>query len=478
MSNLSLSLTTTLARYFSSLMLEDVPVDVRAEARRLFLDWIGCAIAGSRTSIAPKVSGLVDFFGAGNTTSIVGRPQKGSLVGALYANARLANCMDLDDTFPVAHHFGCGAVASALALAETREATGAKFLQALIAAYELGGRVATALGQIARFKDGRITGYPSFYSLSAPLVFAAAGAAIQLFSQDEKRACETFGIAGSNTPLPAAMKWASSLDLPDCKYADAGWTAITGVFAAQSAQLGATGFADIFDGNHSVIRMSGTDSFNPDHLIGELGSRWMLRDVCYKPWPTCGWTHQPLTALVKALGKTRVKIEHIERIVILTNEFTSTARFQNPAPRTFCSRQFSIPHAVAMMLLGVPVGSAWLDEAQDGNMDVKAIREKVHVENWDHANTWGQHLVREQTRNMPARATVFMRDGTKVEADADFAFGNPWLPDTAWGDEQVIRKFRIASELPEREADTIIDAIMDIEKASNVEPIVSILRAI
>ncbi|QOZ66639.1 hypothetical protein [Bradyrhizobium arachidis] len=47
--------------------------------------------------------------------------------------------MDLDETFPVRHHFGAGAVVAALALAAVRKATGSQFLQGLIAGYELGG---------------------------------------------------------------------------------------------------------------------------------------------------------------------------------------------------------------------------------------------------------------------------------------------------------------------------------------------------
>lgn len=478
MKEVTTSLTGELARFFSKLNLGDVPASVRAEARRLALDSIGCLISAARTRMAPIAYGLAEFLGGGGSASVVGRTRRASLAGALYANGRLANCMDLDDTFPIVHHFGSATVVAALALAEARRATGAQFLQAMIAGYELGGRVASALGQVLFFEDGRVVGYPQLYSLSAPIVFAAAGAAIQLERQSEALARETFGIAGSNTPVPALYKFANSLDLPDCKYADAGWAALAGVFAARSATLGATGFADVFDGNQNVIKWSGTDSFDSDLLVGSLGSRWMLADIVYKPWPSCGWTHQPLTALVKAAEKASIDPEQIERIIIGTNVFTSTPRFCNPSPRTFCSRQFSIPHAVAMLLLGVPIGPAWLDEAQDDNPKVRALREKVHVEEWNHANTFGSHLVREQTRNMPARAAILMRDGTRLEAESDFAFGNPWTTETAWGDEQVIEKFRVASGLSPDRANRIIDAILNIEAQPDIELVVAVLREV
>ncbi|MGY4257843.1 2-methylcitrate dehydratase PrpD [Bradyrhizobium sp. USDA 4516] len=473
----SLDLTGALARFASTLDLGDVPASIKASARLLLLDSIGCMMAGTRTRMAPIVYGSAEFLGNGNVASVVGRKERASLAGALYANGRLANCMDLDETFPAGHHFGATAVVSALALAESHKVTGSRFLQAMITGYELGGRVASALGPPMLFTEGCLTGFPLLYSCSASVVFAAAGVAIQLESQDDTLARQTLGIAGSNTPLPTTGMWgASTIDLPDCKYADAGWAALAGVFAARSAALGATGFSSIFDGDRGLIKMCGTDHFDPDALVGGFGARWMLADITYKPWPMCRWTHHPLTALVKAISEANIDVQKIERVVIGTNVLVCTPRFRNPAPRTFCSRQWSIPHAVAMILLGIPVGSAWLDPAQDDDQNVRTLREKVSIEHWGPANAFSTHLVRGQWRNMPARAAIMMRDGSRFEAETEFALGDPWTADTAYDDERVIEKFRAVSGLSSVRADELIQFVLDIETQPNVEAIASALR--
>lgn len=473
----SFDLTSSLARFASTLNLGDVPADIKAEARRLLLDSIGCMIAATRTRMAPIAYGVAEFFGNGDVASVVGREQRASLAGALYANGRLANCMDLDETFPVDHHFGSAAVVAALALAEMHKATGSQFLQAVITGYELGGRVASALGLPMLFTEESLSGFPVLYSWCAPAVFAATGAAIQLETQDETLARQTLGIAGSNTPLPTTQMWSSStLDLPDCKYADAGWAAFAGVFAAQSATLGATGFSTIFDGDRGLIKMSGTDRFNPDTLVGGFGSRWMLADITYKPWPMCRWAHHPLTALVKAVGKASIDVQQIERVVIGTNVLACSPRFSNPAPRSFSSRQWSIPHAVAMVLLGIPVGPAWLDPAQDDNQDVRVLREKVSIEHWGPADAFASHITREQWRNMPARVMIGMRDGTRLEAETAFALGDPWTIDTAYGDEHIIEKFRAVSGLSTARANEVVQAALNIEAQPDVEAIVTLLR--
>ncbi|MGY2803869.1 MmgE/PrpD family protein [Bradyrhizobium sp. USDA 4506] len=469
-------LTGALARFASTLRMADVPANVKADARRLLLDSIGCMIAATQTRIAPIALGLADFMGDGKVASIVGRKRRTSLAGALYANGRLANCMDLDETFPVGHHFGVAAVAAALALAEERKATGSQFLQAVIAGYELGGRVASASGPPVIVKDGRPAGLPVVYSFSSSMVFAAAGSAIQLESQSESLARQTLGIAGSNTPAPVANKWAELPDLPDCKYGDAGWAALAGVFAARSAGLDATGLPAILDGERSLIRVCGTDRVDLDALLGGFGSRWMLNDVTYKPWPTCRWTHQPLTALIKAAAKANIGAQQIKRIVIGTNLLLCTPRFINPKPRTFSSRQFSIPHAVAMALLHIPVGLAWLEEERDNDPIVRELREKVSVEHWEPADAFTNHIVRGQIRNMPARAMIVMRDGTRFEAETEFALGDPWTTETAYSDKHVVEKFRIATRLSTARANELIEAVMNVEVQPDVEPIASMLR--
>lgn len=475
----SFDLTSALARFASTLDLGDVPAKIKTNAHHLLLDSIGCMMAATRTRMAPIAYGSAEFLGNGSVASVVGCKQRASLAGALYANGRLANCMDLDETFPVAHHFGATAVVAALALAETHKATGSRFLQAVITGYELGGRVASALGQPMLFTEGRLTGFSALYSCSAPVVFAAAGAAIQLESQSETLARQTLGIAGSNTPLPTTGMWAScTIDLPDCKYADAGWAALAGVFGARSAALGATGFSNIFDGDRDLIKMSGTDHFDPDTLVGGFGARWMLADITFKPWPMCRWTHHPLTALIKAVGKASIDVHQIERVIIGTNVLVCTPRFSNPAPRTFCSRQWSIPHAVAMVLLGIPAGPAWLDPAQDDDQNVRTLREKVSIEHWTPANAFASQLVRGQWRNMPARATIVMRDGSRLEAETEFALGDPWTTDTAYDDEDVIEKFRTVSGLSSVRANEIIQAVLDIEAEPDVEAIASALRRV
>lgn len=462
-SNCTGELTASLANYFSGLALEHVPPAIQRNAKLLLLDTVGCMIAATKTSFAPIAYGSAEIFGSGDEVSVVGQRPRTSVAAAVYANARLGNCMDMDETFPVGHHFGVGAVTAALALAECNKRNGADTLLAIIAGYELGGRLASAAGPPMKVTDGRVTGYPDLYSFSTSVVFAAAGTALSIMNLDEDAARQTLGIAGSNAPVPVMSKWSESVDLPDCKYCDAGWCTLAGVFAARAASLGATGFESILDGSRGLIRMSGTENFDPDTLVGGFGEHWMLSDMTYKPWPTCRWTHQPLTALAALLERETVDWRDIRSIKLETNRLVCTPRFQNPTPRTFSSRQFSLPHMVAMLALGVPVGPEWLDSKQDDDPRVTALRRKVQIVHWDRADEFAEHIVRGQIRTMPARATVELGDRT-LSAETEFAQGDPWHSDTAYGEDRVIAKFRTISGLDSIRCDRLIDQVLSLEQ--------------
>jgi 2-methylcitrate dehydratase PrpD len=460
--------TGELATYCSSLRLADVPSPIAHAAKLLLLDSLGCIIAATGTPVAPVARASTTMFGSGDEATVAGRSGRGSLAAAIYANGRLANCMDLDETFPVGHHFGVGAVVAALALAEAHQRSGKDVLLALVAGYELGGRIASANGAPMYVEDGRVTGYPDLYGFSGSVAFAAAAAGIKLFDLDPAVARQALGLAGSNTPVPVMSKWSEAVDLPDCKYCDAGWCSLAGVFAVQAARLGMTGFDNILDGNRGLIRMLGTETFDRQSLVGGLGERWMLADLTYKPWPTCRWTHQPLTALAKALRQEPVDWRQVRRITIGTNLLLCTPRFRNAQPRTFCSRQFSIPHMVTMAVLGIPPGPQWLDERQDADPRVQPLRNKIVVEHWDRGDAFAHDIVHGQVRRMPARVTIELEGGRSVSADTEFALGDPWDPATAYDDAAVIDKFRVVTGLDAGAVDRIVDAALALESQPDV----------
>jgi len=70
------------------------------------------------------------------------------------------------------------------------------------------------------------------------------------------------------------------------------------------------------------------------------------------------WLGEPLTAFMVAGG-------------------ALIPRFTNTQPEGFVSLQFSIPHAIAMLLMQVPSGPQWLSADRAATPAVKAVRSRI-----------------------------------------------------------------------------------------------------
>jgi len=462
-----------LAGFFGTLRLDQIPPSIQREGKRLILDTLGCLDAGARSELGGLCRSLAELFGGEGTATVAGAGDGRSLLAAAYANGRMANCMDFDETFPLGVHFGVGAVTAALAVGEAEGLRGSEVLLAAIAGYELGARVAMAIGPMARVEDEKAVDYADVWGVAAPVVMAAAGAAAKGLGLDADTTTQAYGIAGSNAPLPVGHKWATSVHLPDCKYCDAGWCTVSGVFAALSAARNATGFATILDGDRGLARMCGAAAGNPAALTRGLGEKWLLADITYKPWPCCRFTHYPLTAFARLIETHGLQADEIEQAVVRTGPLAASERFTNPQPLTFVDRQYSYPHLMAMAALAVPPGE-WLDVRWADDPRVGAFKHNVKVERHRRGDEVWRMMEGGQFRGMPGGVSV-RANGRTFEADADFALGDPWTSETRFDDTRLFGKFRalVADDIGAR----MIEAVSDLENLSAVTPLMAPLRA-
>jgi len=464
--------TAVLAAYVCGLSLEAVPLQVRHEAKRLVLDTLGCLIAGIGCEIGSIAGIMAAWFGEQSRTTIVGAEARGSFLGAIYANARTANALDFDETFPVGAHFGSTGVVVALALAEEFGLSGSEMLLATIASYEVAGRVASQIGPVVQIEEGRVVGFPDVWGVAAPVVIAAAAATAKARQYDPSLFQHAITLAGSNAPLPVGAQWSAAVDLPNCKYCDAGWCAVTGTVAALSAQAGSRGFPNLLDDERGLARMYGVTNADSSLLTQDLGQHFMLEDITYKPWPSCRFTHYALTALAVLLARQSFAIDAIREVVVETGPLAASVRFTNPEPATFASQQFSYPHMIAMMLLHVPPGPAWFDPRHAVDPVVRALKAKTRVVQHPRGGQFAESFVRNQIRTMPGGIVIVTADGT-YKAESDYARGDPWSISTRFEDADILGKF--AALVPGEDGAELADAVMNLEHESSVSRIAAAL---
>ncbi|EUC13025.1 UNVERIFIED_ORG: 2-methylcitrate dehydratase PrpD [Burkholderia sp. CF145] len=436
------TLTQTLADFAVQTRFEDLPQPVVHEAKRLLLDTIGCALGAIDTTSGKIALEYVSMLGGTPHATVVGSDRRSSATAAAYANARLANVLDADDTFPTSTHFGNATVFSALALAELDKRSGRDLLGAIAVGFDVGARIGSWMGAPMQIENGKVIGWNELGGPAATITWAAIGASTHIARLDGRQANHAFGIGGSNSPQPTLRKWAESIEQPMYKYADAGWCAEIGVSSALLARLGSTGFKHILDGENAFWKFYGSPTHDDHALLAGLGTNWQILNTTYKPWPCCRWIHHPLTAFAQLLDQHALRPDEITRVVVRANPFALTPIFREQHPRDLLSAEFSHAHALAALVHGIPAGPRWYAAATMDDPRIAAFRERVTVVPEPSSSNIAEWMTGGQWRGVPGGVDIHAR-GTIFSATADNAIGDPWTGATRFTDEQITRKFGV-----------------------------------
>lgn len=443
------SLTQRLADFVVDTRFDDLPSAVVAESKRLLLDTLGCAAGAIGTESGRIALDYVSTLGGNPDATVLGRTQRSSVTAAAYANARLANVLDADDTFPTSTHFGNATIFSALALAELHQRSGRELLTAISVGFDIGARIGSWMGAPMQIENGKVIGWNELGGPAATITWAAIGASTSIAGLDRTQANHAFGIGGSNSPQPTLRKWAESVVQPMYKYADAGWCAETGVSAALLARLGSTGFKDILDGENAFWKFYGSPTHDDEALMAGLGNAWQILNTTYKPWPCCRWIHHPLTAFTRLLARHELRPEEIERVVVRANPFALTSIFREQQPGDSLSAEFSHAHALAAVAYDIPAGPRWYDRATMSDERITAFRKRVDVAPEPTSSNIAEWMTGGQWRGVPGGVDIHAR-GQIFSATADQSLGDPWTPETVFSNEQIYSKFNVMIGLDER----------------------------
>ena len=444
--------TAALATFAAAVDGRALPEAVRDQARRLLLDTVGCALGGHATEAgrlavrwATAGGGAGPAAGGDGPAAVLGTSRRLTPMLAAYANGRLAAVLDADETWPSARqtaHLAAASVTAALATVEARDGSGADLLAAIVAGYEVGARISDALIPSTDTAGPLRAGWGPGSPLGAT---AAASRGLGLVAAITAQA---LGIAGTHADAPP-LQWPSEQPAPMAKSADAGWHAMSAVAAAEMAALGLTGYPRVLDGDDGLWRALGYAGWDGAALLDGLGRQWRILDAAFKRWPCQYWMHPPLTALHVLLAAHRPDVAAIDRIVLETNPKSAGARFRDPEPLGEIDRAFSLPHAAAMITLGVPPGPRWLADDVAKEPAVRRLRAQIEVRLHQDAGRLAEWVVDHGFRDLPARATVHLADGRVLAADVRHGLGAPWSDETRLSDADLEQK---AHELAGRSA--------------------------
>lgn len=448
------SLSSQLARAVTGLTWADVPADVREVAKAHALDAIGIGLASTGMDYGEAVhtAGVRLSEGTGSSRVLgFGTPMPAA--NAALVDGTLMHGLDFDDTHIGAiYHATAPALAAALAVGEAAHADGETVLLAYVIGLEVGCRLAGAGAGLFHLQGFHPTGIAG--------TFAAACVAAKIRGLSAETLTSALGLCGSQA--------AGILELHESwlKRMHPGWAAHAGIAAATLAEAGFRGPATVFEGPAGVFATHIKQVPTAESLgLGDLGSRWMTRDIALKPYPCCHFTHAFADAafgVLAELGRDRISADEVVKIVApaapgLIPMVTIPAEVKI-APQTIYDALFSVQFVVANALTGRPVAlRTFYDEPLD-DPEVLAMAAVV---------TCPPDPDADFPATFPGEVEVHLTDGRVVRRRVTSSHGTPGdpMPET-----EVRTKFtELATRVvPAERADRIAELMQRLDQLADV----------
>ncbi|MEM7123134.1 MAG: MmgE/PrpD family protein [Pseudomonadota bacterium] len=446
-----MALAVDVATELQKIRFDDLPPDVVGKIKLLILDHLGCMISGGATDHARTLRKVLTKGDDGGDVSVFGTETRMTAANAAHANAHAASAFSLDDSYVRFGHPGASIIPAAIAVAEERDASGTDLLTAIVAGYEMSLRLGAAI-VATEPRDQQVKG------LACWQIFGAAAALAKLHGFSAMQTADVFGLAAIHAPVPFIRKFHSKpMNRLKNNY---GWANRGAITAAAFVEAGFHGNKEIFDGDSGFWVMAGSDRFDPDAMTNELGERFMVQDVGFKPYGVCRWIHTAIDCtreLMKSLGlnKDNLDVLHVETVEEFVRDFGGAW------PQSTLEAIFHIPYALALELHGKSSSLGLRDEDLN-DADLKRTGQKVTL-----AVLEGAAEAFYADARLPVRLTARRRDGTSRAVTAEWPTGQPKGP--PFGRDEVVGKF-FALALPvvgKDRAEALIAAV-DVLDETNV----------
>jgi 2-methylcitrate dehydratase PrpD len=406
--------TQSLVEFVASARTAELPDAARVEARRAFLNILGCMLGGSRQEAITRMHGaFAPFFGA-PTASLIGLKAKADALHACYINCLSSSVDSFDDNHADMIIHPAGPTASViLSLSGLRRIGGKEALNAFALGMEVMCRlcrsisVPPAKSSLAWVQTGIVGG------------MGAAVTAGTLLGLDAQAMGWALGIANSQaagfrgnhgtmcTPLMPAQ--AARTGLESALLAQQGFT------SSEISLEAKFGFCNVF-----------SISPNLPVLIEGLGTSFDFLGITYKPFPSGVVLNPIIEASLKAALDENFDAGAIKKVHVRANP-TAVTITDRKHPSDPMAAQLSLQHWVAASLSTGRATTAELSAEAVSNPGIVRLRDLVEIEADSH------------TTQEAASVTVMLENGSSIERRIDQCIGSATRP---MSDRELEDKFR------------------------------------
>jgi 2-methylcitrate dehydratase PrpD len=378
-------------------------------------------------------------------SSIIGRVLRTEPSKAALINGAAGTFLELDEGHRFARgHPAMHVMPAALAIAEKKNLSGKKLLNAFILGYEIGTRIGIACNLPISMQS-----HGTWGTVGASIAVAK----LMGYTREEMKQ-----IINVSSSLSLATSRRTALEGATVRNAYTGVSGHMGILAHQLVQSGFTGESD---GLRSVFGNVVSDTFSPELMIDGLGHRFEILRNYFKLHACCRYNHATLDALSSIIDQRqgrRILPNEVVKVEVIT--YSLAAQLSDQNPKNMRAGKFSIPFAVSSFIVHGSAGVESFTSQAINDPLIRALAQRVEV-------LEDPQLSAMLPDHRPSRVRVTLTDGTILEAHV---LSNKGDKESPYSQEELRTKyFKLARKAWDLNvAEAIHDAVMNLDKLDNV----------
>jgi 2-methylcitrate dehydratase PrpD len=427
-------------------------------ARAVTLDTLGAILAGSRLAENARLADLAAERSGSRTATLVGHRRQAEPMLAALANGTAGVSLEMDE----GNRWGGGHPAihvlpATLAVAEELGLDGRRFIEALVAGYEVTSR----LGGASQVR-------PNVHSHGTWGTAGAAVAVARLRGHDTSALRTVINLATSMSP---ANSWQPCFEGATIRNLYPGRSNMQGILATH---LLACGYTAVHDAPTDLYGTILGERFDPDAVVADVGADdrvavYRIERNYFKFHACCLYNHAVLDAVQSLVHAEGFSAPDVQRIRVTSLPFVT--RMADPSPANMLAAKFSVPYAVAAAVVkGTTDVSAFTDAVRE-DARVRELAGRVEV-----AGDASMSM-RDGPGRPTARVSVELGDGRVLTREAAVVYGDAANPRPRHDLESKFRALA-AETLDAAQANEVVDMVARLEHLPDVRGLTAVLSQV
>jgi 2-methylcitrate dehydratase PrpD len=436
----SIGATQRLAAYVAGISVQALPEAAREAARKLLLDGIGCMLAGTQGGPARSAAAMsAGLGGSGGPSTILISGSPATARDAAFVNGITLYSVGVNDIHKAScsHPGGC-VIPALLAVGEWQATPGGDMLAAMVAGYDVMGRLGRATMPSHRDRGFHPTGTYG--------AFAATATVGRLLKLDPATLASAFGVAGSQAAGLVCFQTDGALTM----VFHAGRAAQNGVEACLLARAGLNGPVRVFEDPHGGFLHTTCDAPRTDEMTGGLGQFFEVQDTTFRPFYGCTYTIAASSATAEVLQRRQRAADDVVQVTVRCHPVVQE-EVDDDDPRTLLAARISMQFNVALVLAR---GDVFVGDVQDRDLWDSRLRSffpKIRFELDESMSPWASAV------------TVRFADGETESVEVLKPKGDPANPMT-WVDTETKFRRLVESSGGARHLDEVVNAVRHLEQ--------------